>query len=89
MTSLAVWLGTPILFVPTPRGAFVSADSRQDAGDPATRDQARKIFLCGRAAVCAVSGGLRLDAATEDAAGTLDMAVIEEGEARSVRKKAG
>ncbi len=83
MTSVAVWLGTLILFVPTPRGAFVSADSRHDGGDPAKHDQARKIFLCGRAAVCAVSGGLRLDASTEEAAGTLDVsASLERTSAR-------
>ena len=78
MTAVAVWLGTLILFVPTPRGAFVSADSRHDGGDAAKRDHARKIFLCGRAAVCAVSGGLRLDASTEEAAGTLDVAALLE-----------
>ena len=74
MTSVAVWVGTLILFVPTPRGgAVVSADSRFDGGAAAVRDQARKIFLCGRAAVCAVSGGLRLEASAGGATGTLDI----------------
>lgn len=86
MTSVAIWVGTLILFVPTPRGALVSADSRFDAGDPARRDEARKIFLCGRAAVCAVSGGLRLDATADESSGTLDISAALE--AASVRMRA-
>jgi hypothetical protein len=85
MTSVAVWLGTLILFVPTPHGALVSADSRFDGGDPAKRDQARKIFLCGRAAVCAVSGGLRLEVKTEDSSGTLDIAALLEETSAKMR----
>lgn len=87
MTSLAIWLGTLILFMPTPRGSVVSADSRYDGGDPEHRDQARKIFLCGRAAVCAVSGGLRLEASNEVGAGTLDIAALLEE--TSARMRAG
>ena len=87
MTSLAIWLGTLILFMPTPRGSVVSADSRYDGGDPERRDQARKIFLCGRAAVCAVSGGLRLEASNEEGAGTLDIAALLEE--TSARMRAG
>ncbi len=56
MTALA----TLILFLPTPHGAYLAADSRHDGGDPAERDQARKIFLCGPHGVCAISGALRV-----------------------------
>lgn len=53
-------LATLILFLPTANGAYVAADSRHDGGDPAERDQARKIFLCGPHGVCAISGALRV-----------------------------
>ncbi|MBM3794994.1 MAG: hypothetical protein FJW31_13200 [Acidobacteria bacterium] len=83
MTSLAVWLGTLILYLPTPDGAYVSADSRHDGGDPAHRDEARKIFLCGRPAVCAISGGLRFEAASESGKGTLNLAgMLKEASAK-------
>ena len=87
MTSVAVWLGTLILYVPTPHGGgFVSADSRYDAGEPARRDEAQKIFLCGRAAVCAVSGGLRLDVTTDEGnAGTLDISALLERTSTAMR----
>lgn len=74
MTSVAIWLGTLILYLPAPPGAYVTADSRHDGGDPAQRDQARKIFLCGPAAVCAISGGLRIEAAADGRRETLDLA---------------
>ena len=66
MTSVAIWLGTLILYLPAPHGAYLSADSRYDGGDPARRDEAQKIFLCGKAAVCAISGGLRMDVTGEN-----------------------
>lgn len=66
MTSVAIWLGTLILYLPSPHGAYLSADSRHDGGDPARRDEAQKIFLCGKAAVCAISGGLRMDVTGAD-----------------------
>ena len=53
-------LATLILFLPTSHGAYLAADSRHDGGDPAERDQARKIFLCGPHGVCAISGALRV-----------------------------
>jgi hypothetical protein len=81
MTTLAVWTGTLILFLPTPHGAYVTADSRHDGGPAAEADQARKIFLCGPDAVCAISGSLRVtvtrptgEATTFDVAGTLERA---------------
>ena len=85
MTSVAIWLGTLILFLPSADRAIVAADSRHDGGDPARRDEARKIFLCGRAAVCAVSGGLRIDASVDEAAGTLDIAALLERTSESMR----
>ncbi|MEZ5399421.1 MAG: hypothetical protein R2729_07105 [Bryobacteraceae bacterium] len=60
MTTLAVWTGTLILFLPTQHGFYVTADSRHDGGPAAEADQARKIFLCGPSAVCAISGALRM-----------------------------
>jgi hypothetical protein len=60
MTTIAVWIGTLILYLPASHGLYVSADSRHDGGDPAQADEARKIFLCGPEAVCAISGALRL-----------------------------
>jgi hypothetical protein len=69
-------LATLILFLPTPHGAYIAADSRHDGGDPALRDQARKIFLCGPRGVCAISGALRLSVndATLDIVALLDAA---------------
>lgn len=53
-------LATLILYLPAAHGAYLAADSRHDGGDPAERDQARKIFLCGPHGVCAISGALRV-----------------------------
>lgn len=55
-----IGLATLILFLPTSHGAYLAADSRHDGGDPAERDQARKMFLCGPHGVCAISGALRV-----------------------------
>jgi hypothetical protein len=69
---------TLILMLPTAHGIYVAADSRYDGGDPAKRDQANKVFLCGKRAVCAISGGLILNARTIDgereSEGSLDVA---------------
>ncbi|MEZ5353145.1 MAG: hypothetical protein R2762_10960 [Bryobacteraceae bacterium] len=81
MTTLAVWTGTLILFLPAQHGYYVSADSRHDGGPAAEADEAKKIFLCGPHAVCAISGALRMtvtrpsgDAATFDLSAALDRA---------------
>lgn len=90
MTSLAVWTGTLILFLPAPHGAYISADSRHDGGPATEADHAQKIFRCGANAVCAISGSLRMtvtrpngEASTFDVAGTLDRIAksLEEGDA--------
>ncbi len=75
MTTLAVWTGTLILFLPTPHGFYVTADSRHDGGPAAEADQAQKIFLCGENAVCAISGALRITVTKPDgSAETFDIA---------------
>jgi hypothetical protein len=60
MMSLSAVLGTLILFLPAQHGLYVTADSRHDGGEPAERDNAKKIFLCGPNSICAISGALRL-----------------------------
>jgi hypothetical protein len=70
MSALLGLAQTLILFLPAPNGLYVAADSRYDGGDPARKDHARKVFLCGKRAVCAISGSLILHARTQDAGGT-------------------
>lgn len=76
MTLVAIWLGTLILYLPSPHGAYLSADSRHDGGDPSRRDEARKIFLCGKAAVCGISGALRLEVKANDETGAFDVPAL-------------
>lgn len=71
MISLPGLAWTLILFLPAPHGLWVAADSRFDGGDAARKDEARKIFLCGKRAICAISGALILNAKTQDAAGAV------------------
>ncbi len=65
---------TLILLLPTAHGLYVSADSRYDGGDPDKRDQARKLFLCGKRAVCGISGGLVVNVRSTESEGSLDVA---------------
>lgn len=74
MSPLHALAWTLILFLPTPHGLWVAADSRYDGGSLSRKDEARKIFLCGKRAICAISGALILNAKTQDSAG-----VIREG----------
>lgn len=70
MVTIGILIGTLILYLPTPHGAYVAADSRHDGGDPAQADQAQKVFLCGPHAVCAISGAMRLNVAVDTPGGT-------------------
>lgn len=71
MISLPGLAWTLILFLPAPHGLYVAADSRFDGGADGRKDEARKIFLCGKRAVCAISGALILNAKTQDAEGAV------------------
>lgn len=77
MSTLLQLAQTLILVLPTSHGVYVSADSR-NGEDPSNRDGARKLFLCGKSAVCAISGARILNASAYDpdgkaAKGALDL----------------
>ncbi len=64
MSLLLPLAKTLVLVLPAAHGIYVAADSRYDGGDPVQKDRARKIFLCGKRAVCAISGALILNGRT-------------------------